>query len=319
MPLSNLEIFNDWAYNSMSEAIAQQIELFNTATRGGLTLTSGSNTGDYNDEAYWKRIPGLIRRRDAYGSGAVAPINLDQLLSTSVKVAGGTPAVNMPPSMLRWINRSPDEAGLVYGEQLAEGIMQDMVNVAIGAVVAGLKNEATNIHDGTAGTADLSGLNLAAAKMGDRSADIACWLMHSKALHDIYGTALVNTERLFTFGTVNIMQDGFGRPLIQTDSADLFFDNAGTNNYDSVGLVSGGVIVSQNSDFDQNTETSNGDENILRTIQSEWSYNVGLKSMPWDKTNGGASPTDAELRTGTNWDSVASSNKDLPGVILTSL
>ena len=133
--LSALQVFQDQSYLAMSERIAQEIEMFNAATNGGLVLRSASNAGDYTDVSFWKRISGLVRRRDTYGSGVVSPVDLAQLLSTSVKVAGGTPPVNMPPSMLTWINKSPDEAGIVYGEQLAEGVLQDMLNVAIGELI----------------------------------------------------------------------------------------------------------------------------------------------------------------------------------------
>jgi hypothetical protein len=71
-----------------------------------------------------------------------------------------------------------------------------------------------------------------------------------------------------------------------------------------------------NGDFVQNVQTLNGDENIKRTIQSEWSYNLGIKGYAWDKTNGGKSPNDAALATGTNWDRYATSFKDTAGVLL---
>jgi hypothetical protein len=63
-------------------------------------------------------------------------------------------------------------------------------------------------------------------------------------------------------------------------------------------------------------EITNGNENISRTWQAQWSFNLGLKGFAWDKTNGGKSPTTAALTTGTNWDKFATSNKDLPGVLV---
>lgn len=318
MALTNLERFNRWTYSSMSEKIAQQIALFNAATRGGIVLSTAANVGDYTDEAYWKRIAGLVRRRDSYGSGAVSALTMEHLLKTSVKVAAGTPPVNIDPGMLAWIQRSPDEAGIVYGEQLAEDMLADILNVTIKAMssaTTGIAGLISDVSNGTTGTLSLSALNGGAAKMGDRSQDIMCWVMHSKSLFDLYGEALTNAATLFEFGTVNVIKDPFGRPLIMTDSADLHYTDV-TEHYRTLGLVAGGVVAEQNNDFTQNTETSNGDENILRTIQSEWSYNVGVKGFQWDKTNGGASPTDAELATATNWDTIASSIKDNAGVMV---
>ena len=132
MALTNLERFNRWTYSAMSEKLAQQIALFNEATRGGIVLSSAANVGDYTDAAYWKRIAGLVRRRDSYGSGTVSALTMEHLLATSVKVAAGTPPVNIDPGMLQWIQRAPDEAGIVYGEQLAEDMTAFVVSPLCG-------------------------------------------------------------------------------------------------------------------------------------------------------------------------------------------
>jgi hypothetical protein len=99
-----------------------------------------------------------------------------------------------------------------------------------------------------------------------------------------------------------------------TDSPQLVVAGSPTM-YPVLGLVSGAVSVEQNGDFDANEETKNGDENIVRTYQAEWSYNIGVKGFAWDKTNGGKSPTDAALFTATNWDKYATDNKDVAGVV----
>jgi hypothetical protein len=317
MALSNLERFNRWTYSSMVETITQQIALFNAATRGAIVLRTAANTGDYADEAYWKRLSGLVRRRDAYGSGAVASLTLEHLLKTSVKVAAGTPPVSIDPGMMTWIQQNPDDAGIAQGRQLAEGMLADILNTALGSASAAIGGISGLVHDATSANLSLSELNIGASKMGDRAQDILAWVMHSKPLFDLYGAALTNSNDLFSFGTVRVVNDGFGRPLIMTDSSDLSYVATGTK-YHTLGLVAGGIVCEQNNDFIQNTETKNGDENILRTVQSEWSYNVGIKGFSWDKASGGASPTDAELTTATNWDTVASSIKDNAGVIVNS-
>lgn len=139
--------------------------------------------------------------------------------------------------------------------------------------------------------------------------------MHSKSAFDIYGEALTNATRLFVFGNVRVIEDGFGRPLVVSDSPNLV--TTGTpDTYAALGLTPGAILVSQNGDFTDNVETKNGDENIVRTYQAEWSYNVGVQGFAWDKTNGGKSPTNAALGTATNWDRYATSHKDLAGVLV---
>lgn len=316
MALSDLAVFSEYAYTAMTEVQDQQVTLFNQATRGGLILQQSANQGDYSDEVMWAKIAGLVRRRDAYGSGAVAAKVLQHLTDTSVKVAAGTPPVRIDPGMLKWIQKSPEEAGVVLGKQLAEDSVADMVNTAILVFVTATGSIAavTYDHSGT-GDMSLGALNTGAAKFGDRAGAIVCWLMHSKSAFDIYGEALANSNRLFVFGNVRVIEDGFGRALVVTDSPNLIL--AGTpDNYYACGLVPGAVMVGQNNDFTDNVETTNGDENIIRTYQAEWSYNLGITGFAWDKTNGGPSPTTAAIGTATNWDKYATSNKDLAGVLV---
>lgn len=316
MALSDLAVFSEYAYSTMTEMQDQQIGLFNAATRGGLVLQSGNHQGDYSDEAMWAKISGLVRRRNAYGSGTVAEKVLEHLTETSVKVAAGTPPVRIDPGMMKWIQRSPEEAGVVVGKQMAEDSIADMLNTAVLVYAAAIGQVANVVYDHSAtGVMSLVALNKGAAKFGDRAGAIVAWVMHSKSAFDIYGEALTNANRLFVFGNVRVIEDGFGRPLVVTDSPNLI--TAGTpDTYAALGLTPGAVLVSQNGDYTDNVETKNGDENIIRTYQAEWSYNVGIQGFAWDKTNGGKSPTNTALGTATNWDRYATSDKDLAGVLV---
>lgn len=319
MALSDLEVFSEYAYTTMTEILDYKVNLFNAATQGGLTLTNAAMQGDYSTTAHWAKINGLVRRRNAYGSGTVAAKDLAMLTRTSVKVAAGTPPVNIDPGMLKWIQKSPEEAGAVIGRQLAPDTMADMLSVAVNAYLAALGQVTALVHDGTASTPDLRMLNQGAAKFGDRAQDIMCWLMHSKNQFDIYDVALQNSAGLFQFGNVRVVQDGFGRPLVVSDVPALVETDgvgAGTDKYNILGLTNGAVIVEQGNEYTSNVETKNGDENILRTWQAEWVYQVGVKGFEWDKASGGPSPTDAALSTATNWDRYATYDKDLAGVII---
>ncbi len=80
-------------------------------------------------------------------------------------------------------------------------------------------------------------------------------------------------------------------------------------------LVSGGVMVHDAGDLVTNIETTNGNQRIVTTMQADYTFGVGLKGYAWDTANGGKSPTDAELATGSNWDKVATSIKHTAGVL----
>ena len=320
MALSDLAVYSEYAYSSMTEVLRQKIDLFNTATGGAIQLRAAAHQGDYSDVAFFAKISGLVRRRNSYGSGSVAEKNLAHLVDTMVKVAAGTPPVRLDPGQFKWIQQNPEVAGAALGQQLAVDTMADMLNVGLGASYAALSAQTAVVYDATGNTSpentlSFGNLNNGQAKFGDQASTISAWVMHSKPMFDLYGKNLTNSASLFTYGNINVMRDPFGKLLVMTDSQNLVI--AGTpNNYAVLGLVPGAVIIDQNNDYTANEEAKNGDENIIRTFQAEWSYNVGVKGFAWDKANCGKSPNDAALLTSTNWDKYATSHKDLAGVVV---
>jgi len=319
MALSDLAVYSEYAYSSMTEVLRQQIDLFNAASGGAIVLASAAHQGDFSDVAFFAKISGLVRRRNAYGSGAVSEKNLAHLVDTMVKVAAGTPPVRLDPGQFKWIQQNPEVAGAALGQQLAVDTLADMLNTGLGAFYAAHAQVAANVLDITAATPDtlsFIALSNATALLGDQSGGaIAAWVTHSKPMFDLYANQLTNAEQLFRYGQVNVIRDPFGKLLIMTDSPSLVL--AGSPNvYYNLGLKPGAITVHQNGDFTANEETKNGDENIIRTYQAEWSYELGVQGFSWDKGNGGKSPADAALFTSTNWDRYATSNKDLGGVIL---
>lgn len=316
--LNDFQTFNNFAQRAFTEIVDQETALWNGATRNALMLSSASNIGDYMEESSYALIANLVGNRNSYGTGAVAAVDLAQLLNVSVKVGGGSKPVTYTGTSFDWTQRPASEAGTVFGEQVAQGAMQYKINTAIAALVASI-SAADVTFDGTAATASLASLNSGAGKLGDRQSQIAAWIMHSKSINDIYGSALANSNRLFVIGNVQVVDDGFGRPLIMTDSDALHFNNVGTENYHQLGLVSGACAVEDNGDMRTYTETKVELENAKQLVKSEFSFNVGVKGYTWDKANGGKSPNDAALSLSTNWDRTATSYKDTAGVKVTTL
>lgn len=320
MALADMKVFNDFMYDAATETIRQQVELFNGATNGALRLSQAGNVGDFAHEATYKAIAGLMRRRDAYGSGAVTPTTLSQMEHVAVKIAGGTAPVQFDPQQFSWIQRNPEEAGVVIGEQVARGVIADEVNTAILALQAALSGNADVTHDATAGSLTLNALNKGAGKFGDRMMDIMVWLIHSTPMTDLFDSSLTNSNQLFEFGSVRVTQDGFGRRFIMTDSPALYEADgggAGVDHYHTIGLSDAAATVEDNGDYYATVEEKTGDENIQRIFQAEYTYNLGLKGYAWN--TGVKSPTDAAIGTGGNWTKVATDNKSTAGVLVTSL
>lgn len=324
MALSDLQVYSEYLYLATTEILRQQVELFDGASDGMIQLGVGVHQGDFSQEAFYGRITGgTVRRRNAYGSGGIPSRNVSMKEDVTVKVASGTYELQFEPSNFRWILANPEQAAAVHSVQMARETLADYLNTALGATYAALSQVSDVVldvsADGAANNADKASfinLNRAQALFGDRSSQIAGYIMHSTPMHQLYGQNLANVERLFTYGTVNVVRDPFGKLLLMTDSPSLFTDNAGTIDYHVLGLVPGAVTVLENDDFDAMEEGRTGNENLVRTYQAEWSFQLGIKGFAWDKANGGKSPNDAALLVGTNWDQIYDDKKDLAGVIL---
>lgn len=310
----DLQMFNSQVSLAMTEIVDQEVNKFNEASRGAITLRpSGVCAGDYAIEASFKRIQGLVRRRNMYGTGDLTTVPLQQIKDVAVKVAAGTPPVEFKPSEYEWILQDPALAAVMIGEQLAPAKLQDMLNVGLSAAVAAVSGNAA-VVSAVSGSPKQADLAKAAGKFGDRSQSMVAWVLHSTTMINLWIDGLGNASNLFTYGTVNVVADPFGRVFVISDAAAL---GNGTN-FNTLGLVANGLTIDQNDDFTAVMVDGVGKENITRTYQAEWSYNVGVLGYAWDTVSGGPSPTDAAIATSSNWEKIATGDKDTAGVLLQS-
>lgn len=315
MALSDMKVFNEYLKSATIETLAQDVAKFNAASAGAIQLTTQGIDGDFLQESFWAGVHSAQRRVDRYAAnGAQAATPLAQKQYDSVKIAGGFGPVLFEPSQLSWIQKSPEEALEVISRNLSEAIMSDQLNTAIAALAAAIGNQAGAVNDvsATAGVTYVA-INGAHAKFGDASARIIAQVMTGAMYHKLIGQNLANANHLFQFQGVTIV-DILGKAVIVTDAPALF--TAGTPDKEKVlSLVSGAAVVSDGSDLITNVQTSNGKNRIETTMQADYTFGLGLKGYTWDTANGGKSPTDTEIATGSNWDLVANSVKASAGVM----
>ncbi|WGY37388.1 major capsid protein [Pseudomonas aeruginosa] len=315
MALSNMKVFNEYLKQTTIETLQQDVEKFNAASAGSIRLTTQGIDGDFLQESFWAGLHSAQRRVDRYAAnGAQASTPLSQKQYDSVKIAGGFGPIIWEPAQLSWVQKNPEEALEVISRNLSESIMADQLNTAIAALVAAIGNQPTAVNDvsATAGITYVA-INNAHALFGDASQRLVAQVMTGAMYHKLMGQNLANAERLFQFSGVQVV-DILGKAVIITDAAALF--ESGTPNKQKVlSLADGAAMVMDGSDLITNIETTNGNQRIETTMQSDYSFGLGLKGYTWDVTNGGKSPTDAELATGSNWDLVANSIKASAGVM----
>lgn len=315
MALSDMKVFSQYIKHATIETLAQQVEKFNGASNGAIRLTTQGVDGDFLQESIWKGLHSAQRRVDRYATNAPqAATALAQLQANSVKIAGGFGPILWEPAQLTWIQKDPAEAIEVISRNLSEAIVADQLNTAIAALVAAISNVATATNDVSA-TAGITyaAINAAHAKFGDASGSLVAQVMTGEVFHKLIGQNLANAEQLFNSQSVNIVSI-LGRPVVVTDAPSLY--ETGTPNKQKVlSLSDSAAIVHDGSDIETNVESSNGKERIETTFQADYTFALGLKGYAWDIANGGKSPTNAEIATGSNWDLFVASVKNTAGVI----
>jgi hypothetical protein len=315
MSLSQMQVFNEFIMPATIETLGQMVEKFNGASNGAIRLTTEGFTGDFLQESFFAAIHSAQRRVDRYAAQASASAtDLTQLKHSTVKVAGGFGPIRYEPSQMTWLEKPTTEGIEVASRNFAEALMKDQLNTAIAALVAAISNQAaaTNDVSATAGINYVT-MNGAHAKFGDRSGELVAQIMTGAVYHKLIGANLTNAPQLFQAQGVRVV-DILGKAVIVTDAPGLYL--AGTPNKDFVlSLAPDAAIVSDGSDVISNIETKNGQTRIETTMQVDYTFGLGLKGYTWDEANGGKSPTDAELATGSNWDKVATDIKHTAGVI----
>lgn len=316
MSLSQMQVFNEYIMPATIETLAQMIDKFNGASNGAIRLTTTGFDGDFLQQSFFAAIHSAQRRVDRYAAQASATAtDLTQLQASGVKVAGGFGPIRFEPSQLTWLQKPTSEGIEVASRNFAEALLADQLNTAVAALCAAISNQGAATTNDVSGSAGISysAMNGAHALFGDSSQLIVANVMNGSAYHKLIAQNITNAGQLFVAANVQVV-DILGRPVIVTDAPALYV--AGTpNKLRVLGLADGAATVYDGGDVISNIQTNNGQTRIETTMQVDYTFGVALKGYTWDVVNGGKSPTDAELATGTNWDKVATSIKHTAGVM----
>lgn len=319
MALSNMEVFNKYYMPVIYETLDQLVNKFNEASNGAIRLTAEGFEGDFMHSSFYNRLTGARRRVDRYSSNdAVTPIDLSQDKHTTVKIAGGYGPVRFEPSQMTWLNKPTTESVEVMSRMFAEDLLQDQLNTAIAALVAAIGNQgnSTTVDVSASKKVDYLAINESHALFGDHSASIAAQIIDGVQYHNFIGQNLANGNSLFQAGNVRVV-DILGRVSVVTDAPALFTAASGDDPAVRrvLSLVPSAATVHDDRNMVTNISTTNGKQRIETTLQIDYDFGLGLAGYAWDESNGGKSPTDAAIATGSNWDLVADSIKNSAGVL----
>lgn len=321
MSLSQMQVFNQYFMPATIETLAQLVQKFNGASNGAIRLTTDGFDGDFLQESFYAAIHSAQRRVDRYTAQAAATAtDLTQLKHSTVKVAGGFGPIRFEPSQMTWLNKPTAEGIEVASRNFAEALLRDQLNTSILALVAAIGNQGADTTVDVSGTGPVTyvAINNSHALFGDHSPNLVAQVMDGATYHSLIGQNLVNSSALFQAGNVRVV-DILGRPAIVTDAPALYTaavtSPATPAKRRVLSLAANAAVVHDSRDIISNIETSNGQTRIETTLQVDYTFGLGLLGYTWDEGNGGKSPTDADLATGTNWDKVATSIKHTAGVM----
>jgi hypothetical protein len=292
------------------------VEKFNAASNGGIQLSTQGFDGDFFLKSMFSSLHSAQRRVDRYATNTSASsTQLAQLEHVTAKVAGGFGPIEWEPSQLRWVGDNPTIAVEVISRNMAEAMLRDMLNAGIASAIAAMENlGATVTNDiGTGRDLTYNDINNSHALFGDSSQLLVCDVMDGVMYHKLIGQNLTNGAELFQAGTVTVVEI-LGKRIVVTDAPALRETPAtSTNDIKILSLAQSGIVVHDAGDLITNVETSNGSQRIKTTMQADYTFGLGLKGYAWSKSV--ASPTDAELGTGSNWTKIATSVKHTAGVL----
>lgn len=323
---SDFKVYQEYLHLRVNELLTQNGNAFNAASNGALRLTTQSILGDYQYKSFFQNLgTGLATRRDTTSTGAQTDTPMTQSELISVKLNRKLIPVTQTRDAFRKIfgRFSETEFTGLLAEQAANAMQLEMLNTAITALAAALKNQSTSyVTETSLGSISTNTLVSGLAAFGDQAQRIVCWIMHSKPFYDLVKSQIAaNITGISNFAVAQASPVTLNRPVIVTDSSALIanLNSPDVNDYYTLGLVADSAVVENSEEQEVVVQDVTGTENLSVRIQGEYAYNLSLKGFQWDVTNGGANPTASALGTGSNWDTAYSSVKDRSGVQIMTL
>jgi len=319
-------IYQEEFFGAMTEVLQEEANIFNGASNGALRLVSRSLKGDFEKESFLQIVSGIIRDRDPDSNAVVTSkkMTMDELIHVKVNKAIGP--VDQTLDFWRKIGSDPSEMSYALGEQAGKAAAIDFVTYGVSALVAALRSDSNVVYDAVTSPVDgqtgpsARHLNAAMAQFGDKSNRIVAWLMNGTTYHNLVDKDIADKVDGVAASVIYGGTPGtLGKPVIVTDNSSLSTTdfNEDTIEDDSrnfiVGLVAGAAEVAQSEEQIVTMQDITGHENLVRRMQGEYAYNVGVRGYAY---TGAKNPDLATLAASANWDLRMHDSKMGPGVLL---
>lgn len=318
---SDFVVRNELFQTLFTETLAQNVDILNQDGNGVIRLVTNEREGDYDKTRFFDRPSGGVSRRDTTDtSTALTPTALTQDEVIGVKLNRKYGPYQQTRDAFKKIGGTPEDLTMILAPNMAEEAMKGMVNDAVAALVAALRNNSGVVYDyaatGSSKTIDHTALIRGRALFGDAFGRIKGWGMNGAAFHKLVEAQLsVASGNVGDFAVYEGQAGTLGLPAFVSD-APAFATSGTPGEYHILGLVPNAAVITVSEAPYMATDETILKENILYAFQGEYAFNLELKGYQWDVANGGANPSAAALATGSNWDKVVSSDKDTAGIVI---
>lgn len=313
MALTAMEVFERTVYDTSQELIKENVEVFNSHSKGAIVLGTKSIIGDFEQSMNLVLGQDLIKSRNPYAKNELEAKGFSRVKDNAVKMGLGIYPIEWTHAEFNWVKQNPELAGVKIGRAVSDQTTKYMAEVAIGALATCLNsNEKVKTTVGTGSTLSHLDLIKAVKPMGDQYNSIELFVMHSSQYFDLVETTFNNAENLWDFGGITIMRNALGQTFLITDNKALV---TGNDTY-TLGLKKNSVFVGYEEDFVSEIEPLTGKENLGKRFQAEWTSTLKVSNYRYKTTDTMNGLSYSAVTTAANWERISEKEKDETGVII---
>ncbi len=286
-------------------------------------MRTNRKAGDFDYSAFFKNTAGIVSRQDQTSISAATSLKLQQGEIANVKLNRKIGPVDWARSAFLKAGLDDNAFRVVAGNQSADAATQEMLSSGLAAAVGALSGQASSKVTAAGGMATVELVN-ALAKLGDAASRISVWVMHSAKYYELVKEQAFTTkiEGIANFNVQTGTPVTLNRPVLVTDDPSLVITtgsgSSAVTTYQTLGLTNSGIVIEDTEGEYVTFQEITGLEQLIRRMQGEYAYNLGLKGFTWDVGNGGKNPVASALATSGNWDLGYVSEKDRAGVVVVS-
>ena len=299
---TDMVIHNKLAQTAYFERLQDNLEVFNAASGGAITLRSEMIEGDFSKDAFYT-IPGGMGHRDVENTADVTAKAIGSGEMIGVKTPWLYGPYETTEDAFKRRARSTAEFSELLGNHMADAMIDYAIQAAFASLDAAIESNAAAMSvPASFATDHKKAITGGLRTFGDRFSRISLLAMNSEAYFDMVDDAI--SEKVYEEAGAVIyggMPGTLGKPVLVTDKAPaskIFV------------LQPGAVEIVESQAPGVRGYDINGKGNLMLGYQGEGAFNVDLMGYSY---GGAANPNLATLGAAASWTKHATSDKMTAG------